>query len=1434
MNLGVCVDEGEIYFLNRYEARRRRSASRSSKRAGARGLALDCGNSCYFRLHRNSSKENDPELRIHLFRWRQFPMVYTPGDSFRLLRKYISREIRPVVQYVDSNKTMRTRLSRVAPSCIYSAHVKGTTESSIVNLCDNHGGLFGTLVLPDGTYIIEPVASRTVRGEQSTRKAHLVYKARSLSFQNYDYSTPKSSGEVFDGTILPTDVNMSVTPVILSNDTLSSSLSSLSLSSKNTFDINVFLLVQQDFSNYLTIFAVRSNRSRRSANSWDYYVEVLAVADYSMFLYHQNNLENYLLTLFSTVIEKEAASIYRHPSLNAAINIVLVKITVLKQRMPEFEGEVARDILSAFCRWQKHINDPNEDSLNHHDVALFLTRNDLCRGAGQCDTLGLAELGMMCEPEKSCAIIEDNGLSTGFTITHELGHIFNLPHDQDEPCSQYTLNQPSNFHIMAKTVRYDTHPWSWSLCSSAVLAKFLDLKRYRTQCLLDPPIEKRYHERVLDMPPPGAMFSADQQCKFLFGSHARHCTLEAALMENETCTRLWCEGYFVTGRGVITNGCRTHYLPWADGTPCGPNKWCNQGKCVGLSFHNTMRQDGGWGEWGQWGDCSRTCGGGVQQAIRKCDSPRPSGGGKYCIGQRERYRSCNILDCPLDTPGFREVQCSSFDYKNTGIHGVSRNARWIPRYDGVSLNERCKLYCHEHGKSAFYLLNAKVIDGTPCDRNTDDICIDGTCHKAGCDHRLGSDVRRDRCGICGGDNSSCRLVTGTYNQRGHYGYTEVVKIPAGSSAIEITQRSYKNRKEDDNYLALRNGNNEFILNGNYQVSVYPVQVTVQKAVLWYSGSDNIIERINGSGPIRTDLYLHVLSVGRLYPPDIHYQYMVPIGAEKHSQKTSSSSYYWRKGESWSECSAICQGQQVQSLICTDRTTGRDAPNEYCTSRPPAVQSRICNLDCVIKWRSVGIGPCSVTCGHGEMRQRSECIRQFNDGREEAVPEKECRNLQKPSDRKACYQDCAGRKWAYSEWSTCSETCGNSGIMQRRAICVDQNSRPIDEKLCERAAREITEKECNRIPCPKWVYSAWSECSRSCDGGVRVRHASCQDAAGREISAVLCNINEKHDRESCNEHLCTQWQFGPWSTCSVTCGDGVQVRDAVCVDRDGRHLDSGRCNSQHRHVLKQCHLSTCPRWRLGGWSSCSVSCGDGWKTRRVACVDASGNEITNEQCLGKGETRPLSHEKCNLGSCAFWRVSDWSQCSVSCGVGVRTRRAECVHNDKIADRQLCVEAKKPKTEEACHLYACAHWESSSWTSCSVTCGRGTQTRIVQCVNNGGTKSNSPVLTKQCDSKTRPASERVCQLEPCQSYYSRKGTYREPSRIRWEAGRWSECSKSCGSGTQRRLVRCRYDNREVSDEYCKNMSRPASMQNCQNKPCAECVRRRADLTLLQRGL
>lgn len=35
--------------------------------------------------------------------------------------------------------------------------------------------------------------------------------------------------------------------------------------------------------------------------------------------------------------------------------------------------------------------------------------------------------------------------------------------------------------------------------------------------------------------------------------------------------------------------------------------------------------------------------------------------------------------------------------------------------------------------------------------------------QAGCDHVLNSKARRDKCGVCGGDNSSCRTVGGTFN-----------------------------------------------------------------------------------------------------------------------------------------------------------------------------------------------------------------------------------------------------------------------------------------------------------------------------------------------------------------------------------------------------------------------------------------------------------------------------------------------------------------------------------------------------------------------------------------------------------------------------------------------------------------------------------------------
>lgn len=81
-------------------------------------------------------------------------------------------------------------------------------------------------------------------------------------------------------------------------------------------------------------------------------------------------------------------------------------------------------------------------------------------------------------------------------------------------------------------------------------------------------------------------------------------------------------------------------------------------------------------------ECSRSCGGGVQSSKRDCNSPTPNNGGKYCVGQRIRYESCNVQDCPAEDGDFREKQCADMNGNTFDIPGISPNVRWIPKYAG--------------------------------------------------------------------------------------------------------------------------------------------------------------------------------------------------------------------------------------------------------------------------------------------------------------------------------------------------------------------------------------------------------------------------------------------------------------------------------------------------------------------------------------------------------------------------------------------------------------------------------------------------------------------------------------------------------------------------------------------------------------------------------
>lgn len=61
----------------------------------------------------------------------------------------------------------------------------------------------------------------------------------------------------------------------------------------------------------------------------------------------------------------------------------------------------------------------------------------------------------------------------------------------------------------------------------------------------------------------------------------------------------------------------------------------------------------------------------------------------------------------------------------------------------------------------------------------------------------------DRCGICGGDNSTCetKRIANSFN-RVVYGYNIVHRFPVGARNIKVKQIGHLNMKEDETYLGI--------------------------------------------------------------------------------------------------------------------------------------------------------------------------------------------------------------------------------------------------------------------------------------------------------------------------------------------------------------------------------------------------------------------------------------------------------------------------------------------------------------------------------------------------------------------------------------------------------------------------------------------------------
>ncbi|XP_045143176.1 A disintegrin and metalloproteinase with thrombospondin motifs 20 [Echinops telfairi] len=1275
--------------------------------------------------------------------------------------------------------------------CFYSGQVNAREDhTAVFSLC---GGLMGTFKVHDGEYFLEPIMKADgSEHEDGHNRPHLIYRQKLKKNQSQPSDNPCDVSEI----------------EIKKTTALSHNYSNM--------NEDLDFKKEKDFQSHSQNVSLGDERSelhsrRKRFVSYPRYVEVMVTADAKMVRYHGQNLEHYILTLMSIV-----AAIYKDSSIGNLINIVIVKLVVIHN---EQEGPVinfnAGSTLRNFCSWQQTLNVLDDAHPSHHDTAVLITREDICAAKEKCDTLGLAELGTMCDPSRSCSITEENGLSAAFTVAHELGHVFSAPHDDSFKCKEAGIID--QYHVMAPSLTYHSSPWTWSKCSEKYITGFLDTGY--GDCLLDKP-SGRFYDLSLQLP--GLTYDVNKQCELMFGPGSQACPYL------KQCRRLWC-----TSAEGVHSGCLTQHMPLADGTLCGPGMHCFHGLCVNKEME-TRPVDGEWGPWGPYSSCSRTCGGGIKSTTRLCNHPEPRNGGKYCVGRRMKFRSCNTDSCPKGKADFRGQQCSDFDGKHFNFNGLPPNVRWLPKYSGIALKDRCKLYCRVAGTTNFYQLKDKVADGTPCGNETNDICVQGLCRQAGCDHVLNSKARRDKCGVCGGDNSSCRTVTGVFNSA-HYGYNVVVKIPIGATNIDILQHSYSGKPEDDNYLALSDSQGNFLLNGNFVVSMDKKEISIQGAIFEYSGSNHTTERLNSTDRLEEELVLQVLCVGNLYNPDVHYSFNIPM-------EGISEQFTWDPYGPWQDCTKMCQGLHRRKITCVRMSDHMQVSDQRCEHLPlPSYVTEKCNTDCELSYC------CSRSCGRGERSRDSYCINHFG----HRLADRECQALPRAI-IESC-NDFSCPSWATSEWSECLTTCG-PGTKQRQVWC-QLNEDPLNDGFCDPGVKPESLQPCELRKCASWQVGPWTSCTATCGPGFQRRAVKC---VSEFISAVLddreCSeASRPSDRQDCISVPCpiipnlgatsspalpvekvAQWRHGSWTPCSVSCGRGNQARYVSCRDaHDGISAES-YCAHLPRPPETAVCFSPCGEWQAGSWSPCSATCGNGKTTRHVLCVNYH-QAINEDYC--DPEVRPVTEQECNLAACPpvyhhspgsaeqpshppdrssplthepedlpsirgnQWRTGPWGSCSSSCAGGLQHRVVVCQDEDGQSASD-CPAASRPPESKLCDSGPCPRWNYGSWGECTQTCGGGIKSRFVICQFPNGQMSEE----QNCEILNKPPSVAPCHVQAC------------PNEVSWHRGPWKSCSASCGKGIKSREVLCIDQfQRKLEDKYCSHQRRPRTHKVCRLGRC-----------------